>query len=469
MGENGFIGRRSELESLEAAYHKSGGRLVAVYGRRRIGKSAIAKKFCTGKSALVFEALEKKPTSQQIGHFTSQLKTQIDDPLLKQLQFASWQEVFGFLTEYLRRKSGKTVVFFDELPWMAVGRTGLVSLLKFYWDNHWKNLDVMLILCGSINSFMVKNVIRSKALYGRFSLEMKIDEFSPKEVHLMLGRKRSKDEALKYLMTLGGVPKYLEEVNTSRSFSQNMNEILFTKHGAMINEIDRIFYSQFKEPQNYRRIAKVLSSGPLSMDGISRKTGMSSGGGLAYYLENLELAGFIGIHAPFDRGPDSRLRKYKLVDAYLLFYFKYIEPNMRVIRDNARTDLFRTLVEPVWKPWTGIAFENMCLKNHVAISSALGFEGEVVWFGPYWERGEKGFQIDLLFRRADKVLTLCELKYSDKPLGPEIIPEVERKCQLIRVPRGFTLERAVIAPYGITAEVEKSGYFHHVMTLEDFF
>ena len=214
-----FVGRKNELKILNDAYRSGKSQLVVIYGRRRIGKSSLVKEFSKDKHQFFsFEAIEGEGTPIQIRHFTAQLKKQYDDPILENARFSSWESVFSYLTDRIINRKTAKIIFLDELSWMAAGRSRLVSLLKFYWDNHWKGKKVMLILCGSVASFMVKKVLRSKALYGRITLDLLLKGLLAEDAYALIGRKRSREEALKYLLVFGGVPKYLEDINPNRSF-----------------------------------------------------------------------------------------------------------------------------------------------------------------------------------------------------------------------------------------------------------
>ncbi|MBI4604601.1 MAG: AAA family ATPase, partial [Planctomycetes bacterium] len=195
--ESPFLGRAAELALLREKYRSPRSELVVIYGRRRIGKSRLVQHFSRDKPSLQFEGLEGERTPAQVKHFVQTLRRQVQDPLLDAASIQSWDQAFTFLSErVLPRHEEKLVLFLDELPWMAAGRKKLVSLIKYFWDNHWKQRNVLLILCGSISSFMVDQVILSNALYGRASLEICLRGLAPGEAKLLFRRKRSKDEIL---------------------------------------------------------------------------------------------------------------------------------------------------------------------------------------------------------------------------------------------------------------------------------
>ena len=465
-----FIGRINELEILEEAHSSDKSELVVIYGRRRIGKSSLVNVFLENKiNFLIFEAIEGESTKGQIKHFTELLRKQVDDFILENVTFQDWSKFFYYLTEKVINKKTKTkkVIFFDELQWMAAGRARLISLLKFFWDSHWKNNDVMLILCGSIASFMINKVLKSKALYGRTTIEMHLKGFEIREANKFFKKKRGKEECLKYMMIFGCVPKYLEQLNLNLSFPQNINKLCFSATGIMFQEINRIFYNQFKEARTYRTIAELLKDGNYSFNEIAAKLNMASGGGLKLYLENLEAAEMVRSIIPLGKGINTKAKKYTLSDEFLIFYFKYMDKNRAVIEQNVSSKLFELLTKDSFEPWLGFAFEKFCLKHSRFIAGLMGFQDEVLLASPYFEKNDKCFQIDLIYKRADNIFVICEIKHQNKEVTTEIIPEMERKCNLFKVPRGYAIEKALISLYGPDSSLKKSQYFHHSVTLDD--
>lgn len=463
-----FVGRQSELEELEELYKSKASKLAVLYGRRRVGKSFLVEEFSKGKDLLRFEGLERENTLVQIQQFTKDLGTQVGDPILAKAKVHNWDEIFDRLTLILQQRESRTVVFIDEFQWLAAQQTMLVSLFKKYWDQYWSKCNVLFILCGSISSYMVKKVIKSKALYGRISLEQKVDSLPLSDIRKLLGRARSYEEALNYYLVLGGIPKYWDEIVKNRSFEQNINRLFFSSQGFLFNDYERIFYSQFKEHRTYERIVQALENGPLSMEDIGKKLNISSGGTLKFYLENLELAGFIQSYTPFNKSEGTKLKRYKLVDEYLRFYLKFVKPNKKIISQQTKSQiLFQRLVKSKWDVWAGFAFENFCHKNALLLADKMGFADYVQSFGPLFFKGQPGFQVDLIYQRTDKVITLCEIKYSQKLATFKIIAEVQKKCSFLKLPRGFTLEKALITVHGAETSVRESEYFDHILELKN--
>lgn len=465
-----FIGRDNESEILKNLYESPKSELLVMYGRRRIGKSTLVKNFMKNKEHFYsFEALESQNTIEQVDHFVDQLKTQTNDNFLSQMKFESWHDVFNYLTEKIikTRRKKKLILFFDELQWMATRKSTLVPLLKFYWDTKWKDHNVMFILCGSIASFMIDKVINSKALYGRITSEIHLTGLRIPEAVEFFQNKRSKEEILSHLLVFGTIPKYLEMIRLDRSFDQNIEQLCFSRHAVMIQEVEKIFYSQFQKETNYLKIVNALKNNMLSLNEISKKIEMPSGGGLKKYIDNLIKADVVALHIPWDRDINSKIRKYKISDEFLNFYFKFIEPNKKLIAQSTGNSLFKTLSKDNFNVWAGFAFERFCLKHSSYLAELMGFGKEVAIAGSHFSKDDNQFQVDLIYKRFDKVITICEIKHSKNKITTKIIPEMERKKSLLSIPRGFSVETALISLYGTDKALSDSGYFTHSVTLED--
>ncbi len=472
MNKN-FVGRQSDLNQLASEYRRERSSLVVLFGRRRIGKSELVANFCKRYPSLLFDGLENEQSSYQIEHLRSQLQAQIQDSILEDVVWKNWNKFFDYLTRYTAKQKRKTVLFFDEYQWLTCQQSRLTALIKSYWDNHWKNSGkVMLILCGSVSSFMVKKVIHSKALYGRINLEMQILPMSLQEMMLLLRNKRSQAECLKYYLLLGGIPKYFSSIEVNKSFEQNIQALFFSISSEYLDEYSKIFYSQFKESAVYEKIVSFLEDGAKTYSQNIKRLKMRDGGGAKSYITNLELAGFIQqVSNPLK---SSREKKYYISDEYVRFYFKYVFPHAKIIKHGFSQNIFQQKIVPLWRPWLGITFEFFCLKNAALLARIMGFEGEVVSFGSLFSRDESEnnhrFQIDLLYRRPG-IITVCEIKYTEKPIGIEVIGEVQgRASKLLPLLDGSTtIEYALIAPAGITRQLKGKKFFHYVVQLKDLF
>ncbi len=462
-----LLGRSSELNLLNELASSKRAELVVIYGRRRIGKSTLIASFSMNHAHLLFEGLERLDTKSQIAHFTEQLKSQIDDSLLQMVMFQNWNEVFDYLTTYFKTQKKRIVVSFDEFQWMAAGHTKLVSLLKYYWDNQWKNTRLMLILCGSIASFMVKKVLRSSALYGRFTAELQIKKLNLHDIKLFFPSTKSDDEILRYTLIFGGVPKYIEEISPKLSFEQNIEKLVYGKNALFREEFDKIFNIHFKEPQNYLKIIKGLEKTSLNLHEISSLLKMKSSGGVKTYVSNLELAGFIRATHNY-LTPTSRYPRYKIADEFLQFYTRFILSNLKTFRSEDSSLFFKNRIDKQLPIWLGLAFENYFINNAMYFAEIMGFSETVESFGPYFNKGE-AVQVDLVYYRSDRTISICEMKFREGLVSTETIPEMNAKIKKLPVLKTQSIQKILIAPNGVTESLRQSEYFDIILTAKELF
>ncbi|HEX5037281.1 MAG TPA: ATP-binding protein [bacterium] len=462
-----FVGRDTYLKELTSIWKSGKTRAIAVYGRCRVGKTALVRAFAEGKTAYLFEAVEGEDTAGQVRHFLGQLAHQLGQSHLKDLQYKDWPPVFDLLTQQLRKEKD-VILFLDELPWMAAGRSRLVSYLKYYWDNQWKDHPhLCLILCGSIASWMVKNVVRSKALYGRVSATFLIEPLKPFEVAEFIGRKRGQKEVLEYLLCFGGIPRYLEEFDFNKSLEINIGKTCFQPSGFFKDEADKIFYNQFQETQVYRQIVVALLKEPRSLQEISETLSLPSGGGLKLYLDNLVSAGIVERAPEIRKFQVGKTNSYHMVDEFLRLDNAFIRPNRTAIEHGVGKDLFERFTKGQWAPFLGYAFERFCLKYRYAIAEIMEFGGKVLGCGGIADRKPGGYQYDLVYIRSDDVITVCEAKYLSGPPSTSLIREMEEKLGKTPFPRGFTVEKVLISNQEASEALKESGYFHRLLTAQE--
>ncbi|MEE8398504.1 MAG: ATP-binding protein [Desulfobacterales bacterium] len=468
-----FYGRAHELKIIKNAVGSNRAELGIVYGRRRVGKSTLLAKAIARAGDLYFEGLQRVPLKKQIGHFMQQLADQTQTPLGAA---RGWREAFDTLSFHIRK--GKHYIVFDEFPWMASGRSELVSLLKYFWDNRWKaNSGVTLVLCGSIAGFMISHLVHSKALHNRKTFEIQLPPLPASEAKLFFREFRSDFEIAKFLMIFGGVPKYLEQIDPRHSLANNIDRLCFQKHAFFLSEFETIFKEQFTVTRTYERMIRCLAERSCAKEELAQRLGMASGGGLSGYISNLERADFVKVFTPKSvLGKGDKTRKLVLWDEWLRFYFTYIAPNRQLIELNTEPGLFEQLAGPSLNTYFGLCFERLCLKNLPQIFSRMGMDtSSIMGFGPFFRQRKRngeddaGLQIDILVRRRSQVLTLIECKFSSQPTGVSVIEEVQRKVKLLGAPRAYTVERVLICAGEVTAPLQNSDYFHHILGLDAVF
>lgn len=411
---NNIIGRSKEIEKLDRIVKSKKSEFLAVYGRRRVGKTFLIREYFNYTFHFQIAGLAKANTEQQLFNFDTSLKKQSN------LHFGeaskNWLIAFQRLIEYLENKQpkGKIVLFFDELSWFDTPASDFIMGLEHFW-NAWatNRKNVLLIVCGSAASWMVNVLINnSGGLHNRITQKMKIEPFNLQETEALLISKNCELERYQIVqlyMVLGGIPYYLDAIQPHLSTPQNIQELLFDKAGLLKNEFFNLYRSLFRKYEIYEKIVAVLSkkNEGLLRSQIIKQSGISSGGTLTKVLADLEESGFICSYTSIDNKQKNTL--YRLADYYTAFYFRFIK-NGKYQGKDSWTNL---IDNPVQRTWQGFAFEQICLDHIWQIKKAMGISGiqsnNVAWKGG---TGGKSAQVDLLIDRRDQVINLCECKFS---------------------------------------------------------
>ncbi len=467
-----FIGREFELSKLAQIAETNEASIVVVYGRRRVGKTELIEQAFRNRNIIKFEGIEGEAESSQMKHVLLQLSEYAGDPLITKLELKSWAEIFQLIAKYTSK--GKWTIFLDELQWLASYRSQLIAELKYVWDNYFRqNRSLVLVLCGSSPSFIINKVLHSRALYNRSQHEIHLHEFDLYEAKAFLGAGRSNREIMDAYLTVGGIPEYLKYLNRESSVFLGLCKNTFTSSSFFSNEYQRIFTSSMGSNKNFLKIIKFLSREKfVTRQQIAKHIKSETGGTLTALLKDLELCGFITRYAPYNLGEQSLLTRYNISDQYLQFYFKFIEPIYEGIQNG---DFNKDPTAPVntdtYLKWLGYSFERLCRKQHRLIARLLGFESVIYKAGSFFNRQShaqnKGYQIDLVFDRADRVLTICEIKYLQSKATRKIITEFEHKLELFPNPKKATINKVLITTEG--ADTELSSYFDRILTLDDIF
>ena len=422
---NQVVGRKQELATLTALLKSKRAEFVALYGRRRIGKTFLIRNFFAGQSCTFLHAtgIQKGSTKEQLAKFANQLGSTFYEgaPLAPK---TCWLDEFEDLNDAINKShtSKKIIIFLDELPWMATKKSDLLKALEYFWNRYWSHDPrIKLIACGSCASWIIEKIINSRGgLHNRATRIIKLLPFSLDDTKAFLHsfQIRLKDkQILDLYMVLGGIPHYLALVKKSLSAQQNIEELFFQKTGALSREFDNLFASLFKESEIYislvRQIAKYRYG--ISQTELFKKLKNTRSGRTSLRLKHLEDSGFILSFIPYQK---EKGLYYKVIDEYTLFYLCFIEP----LQARHKTDLphgywLSCAKTASFKTWAGYAFEAVCFKHLSQIRKTLKIDpGATAGSWKYTsKKNEKGAQIDLLFDRPDEAITLCEIKYSDKP------------------------------------------------------
>ena len=416
-----IIGRKQEIEDLSRYYRSGKAEFVAVYGRRRVGKTFLVNEVLGDNMTFRHTGLSPYDRKRKIS-----LKDQLQNFHFSLMRYGmedisqpkSWMEAFFMLEQLLERKDNGTrqVVFIDELPWMDTPRSGFLTALEAFW-NGWGNAQhrLCLVVCGSATSWMLDNLINNKGgLYGRLTGEMKLSPFTLRESEEFFesrGIKMSRYNITQAYMILGGIPYYLNCFNPSLSLAQNIDTLFFNSKAKLGDEFVRLFNSVFDNAEGCMKIVRTLGKrhAGYTRDEIAAKTGINPNGDLSKMLKALVGSDFLIKYIPFGKG--KREEHYKLSDCFCWFWLHFKE-----FSHISETDYWQHhLNESEISAWRGIAFEEVCLQHIYSIKAAMQIAGVASKEYSLIVKGNRntdGRQIDLLIDRADDVVNVCEMKYS---------------------------------------------------------
>ncbi len=464
-----FIGRKSELGQLKTCFSAKRSTITVIYGRRRIGKSSLIAQAAKGFRFFSFEGLENQSNSAQKKIIIEQLKGY--GVSLSLSKAASWYEILSHLSDLIDPHE-TTIILLDELQWLAHYRSELVSNIKIIWDSILaKHQNLKLVLCGSVASFMVKKVIRSKALYGRCDISIHLQPFKLHETRELLGAKSIEEVTLAHLL-VGGVPKYLDLLTDKSSVVLSLAFHCQGLNTYFAGEYERIFVSHFGKDSQYDKIVRYLNSRlyGASRAEISTELRLPNSGMLTEALNNLEYAGIIQSVVPFHKKINTQ-KRFLLVDHYIRFYLTFLEP-LKLKGELARLDFVNQVFNtPKMSSWLGLSFELLCLQHHAEIAIALGFAAVRYQVGPYYQVSSKynsrGFQLDLVYKRSDKVFTVCEVKYQVNVGSLNVAKKLDQAIQEAPELRNKTIQKVLINAASTKTDLADGIHFSRVLSPED--
>ena len=422
MKEN-IIGREQEIEKLENYISSRKSEFIAIYGRRRVGKTFLVKELFENRFAFRVTGKDNVITKEQLASFSFAL----NDQLGIEADVTNWPEAFRLLQKALEKMpDGTKIIFFDELPWFDTYASNFISALEHFW-NDWAfyRSDIKLIACGSATTWMLNQVINSRGgLHNRITHNILLSPFKLHEVEEYFksqGFYYERPEIIECYMAMGGVAYYLSLFETNKSVAQNIQQLCFTRGGELTEEFERLFNSLFKKADNHLAIVTALKNKGKGMTRLDLldATGLANNGRFSQILKELEQCDFIRSYTPF--GKSKKEMMYQLIDPFCLFYFKFMH-NKGAFLDNHWVKM-QTTAE--YESWCGHAFEIVCLHHINEIVKALGIDGcintpcswsyrpttKVLADEEADEDLKHGTQIDLLIDRSDRSISICEMKY----------------------------------------------------------
>lgn len=410
-----LVARKGEVSLLREAYEADESKLVAVYGRRRVGKTYLIRETFNRRFTFQHTGYANGTTKEELFVFQASLREAGLDGFESPL---NWLEAFELLKDLIRSSTDeRKVIFIDELSWMDTGHGDLMLALEGFW-NGWASsrTDILLIICGSATSWMLNKVVHNKGgLYNRLSLQINLEPFTLaqcEEYATSMGIDMNRHQLLECYMIMGGIPFYWGFLKKGLSLAQNVDAIFFARNAPLKDESKYLYASLFKHPENHIAIISALGRRRPGMERreLLEATGMMNSGGFTKKLEELEACGFIRRYHRY--GKRSRNSLYQLTDNFTLFHLKFMDPQPT---DEHYWE--HQLTAPQRNAWAGLAFERVCLQHVAQIKRALGISGVLTEVSSWSceaneNEGIHGSQVDLVIARRDQVIDLCETKYS---------------------------------------------------------
>jgi AAA+ ATPase superfamily predicted ATPase len=481
-----IIGRTDEKQQLERILKSGQAEFVAVYGRRRVGKTYLIRSFFEKKNCIFFRTsgVHNGSLKQQLENF----KNEIESCFYGNRQgsslatFNNWHDAFAALSDAIKLfgDKKKIVIFLDELPWMATQKSGLIEALDYYWNRYWsENPKIKVIICGSAASWIIENILEDKGgLHNRVTLRICLNPFNLAETKAYLQYKKinyNHDQILTIYMCIGGIPFYLNFIEKGLSAIQNINNICFNKKGTLYDEFDLVFASLFSKDEIHKDIIAFIASRRYGVSRTDIEDKFYKGGRLTSKLKELEEAGFIASFIPWQK---ERGIYYRVIDEYSIFYLTWIAPRSKSRISKTIDEKYWEIIsqKSSWKSWAGYAFESICFKHISQIKKALNIpEGSDVSSWRYVSESdqESGAQIDLVFDRPDNTINLCEIKYNSTPFV------IDKNYAILLKERANLYQRvhktnkqifhSMIVANGIKKNMYSEELIDSVVTLKDLF
>ena len=477
-----MVGREKEVSELLERYDCNEAQFVAVYGRRRVGKTYLIDETFNGRITFRHAGISPvesgdepkgRPVKKQLQAFYYSL---ISQGMKKDHCPSDWLEAFFMLEMFLQKidDGSRQLIFLDELPWMDTPKSGFITGLESFWNNWACHRNVMLIVSGSATSWMRDKLINNHGgLYGRVTWEIKLEPFNLKECELLFKENKinlSRYDIVQSYMIFGGIPYYLGYFKRGRSLAQNVDDLFFAKGAKLSMEYDRLFASVFTNPNMMKAIIKALKTRTMgyTRKEISALTGYTEGGTLSEALKALIVSDFIIKYVPF--GYSKREEHYKLIDPFCIFYLDFIEKNGMI----PETFWLSNVTSPPIITWRGYAFENVCFNHIEQIKNALGISGISTTQSAWTKMGEeyKGTQIDMIISRKDNIVNMCEMKYYGEAfmVDKDYDSILRRRKNLLyeMIPKKNAVHNTLITTFGIRNN-EYRWSFDNVITMDDLF
>ena len=469
-----LVGRLKEQRILHELMQSDKSEFVAVYGRRRVGKTFLIRRNFGKQFFFQITGIANATTKQQLNNFHLALRESAKNRVVPPV--SDWLQAFRQLALLIEKsKLKRKVLFIDELPWFDTPKSGFVQALEYFWNSFASaRNDVVLIACGSAASWMLNKLINSKGgLHNRVTRRINLKPFTLNECQRFTMKRKIKLDRYqlsRLYMAFGGIPFYWEQLKAGLSADQNIQEICFSEEGLLQNEFQNLFSSLFKNHQKHELIVNALAAKAkgTTRSELIKKTALPDAGSTTRVLEELELSGFIRKYVPYNRKERESL--YQLTDFYTLFYLRFIQ-KQKGFSKNYWINSFNSASQ---RAWSGYAFELLCLIHTDQIKEALGISGiETAVYSWRSTKKEQATQIDLLIDRKDMVINICEIKFANMEftITKSYAQQLRKKIAIFQLESKTrkNVNLVMITTFGLSKNEYATGLVQNELSLEDLF
>jgi len=419
-----FVNRTEELGYLKKLYKEKNGRLLIIYGRRRIGKTELLRQFSKDKKHLFFSS-DLSSEQEQLRQFSEKIYQVTGESFLQTQPFSSWEASLRYVFDHLIDKI--SLIIIDEFPYLCVSNSALPSILQKIWDEKAKENNIFLVLCGSYMSFMEKEVLGSKSpLFGRRTGQIVLPPLRFEHLKDFFSHYSKKDRVYTYAI-LGGTPAYLQRFSDKRTIEKNVKDEILSKNAFLYSEPRFLLMEELREPSIYFSILKAIAFGKTRLNEIVQETGIGDRHKVNKYLSVLRELHIIKRKVPLTEDKPHKSRKgiYILDDPFFRFWFRYIFPNMSYLEEGDIDYVWEEKIKPDFDSFVGFIFEDICIQKLKSLNkdNKLPFKARNI--GQWWDGRE---EIDIIALDGKGSFMFCECKWTVRKIGISVLDELQNKA-----------------------------------------
>lgn len=446
-----FVDREKELRFLQEKYNSRTSELIIIYGRRRVGKTELIKQSITQSPLKGLYLLGELQKENQLSSIYSTIAgISLEDDFLKNNPLNTWQAFFDYLTKFIDKNG--IVLIFDELPYIYKTNPNFLSILQFFWDEKWKNMNFKLILCGSSISMMQEIALSySSPVYGRRTGQIELKPLSYLDFRKLF-KDWDEEDIMSAYAVLGGIPRYVEEFDQTKSLFENIKKAFLDRDAFLYKEAKFLLMEEFKDFANYFSILKAIAFGKTTFNEISHFSGVSPNKLFVYLSKMMEL-NIIRRDIPvtLSKEKSTRAGNYMLHDYFFRCWFRYVYPNSSLI-EIGRPEIVLDIIKADFNNYMSSIFRDISAE----LLQNLSMNGELPLFtkwGRWWHFED---EIDIVaLNEATGDILLCDCRWQDKEMDKNVMEELMEKSEKVEWSDKQKNHYAVVSKRGFTDEAKK--------------